>query len=117
LLKPGARIRRTLYRKYKGDEEKNEKPKAPQVVKIMKNIKVQSDSGNGSDGSNEASTENSEDENIAVASEVITRRSWMTKTMRPAEVETTVLRQPNGPVTGSRGFHSRFSANRRLMLA
>ena len=36
----------------------------------MKNIKVQSDSGNGSDGSNEASTENSEDENIAVASEV-----------------------------------------------
>jgi len=120
LLKPGARIRRTLYRKYKGDEEKIEKPKAPQVVKIMKNIKVQSDSGNGSDGSNEASTENSEDENIAVASEpykVITRRSWMTKTMRPAEVETTVLRQPNGPVTGSRGFHSRFSANRRLMLA
>ena len=67
---PGARIRRTLYRKYKGDEEKIEKPKAPQVVKIMKNIKVQSDSGNGSDGSNEASTENSEDENIAVASEV-----------------------------------------------
>jgi len=122
LLKPGARIRRTLYRKYKGDEEKIEKPKgSPQVVKIMKNMKVQSDSGNGSDGSNEASTENSEDENVAVASEpykVITRRSWMTKTMRvPAEVETTVLRQPVGPVTGSRGFHSRFSANRRMLLA
>jgi hypothetical protein len=65
LLKPGARIRRTLYRKYKDDEIVCAEPK--QVTKVhMKLNKVQSDSGHGSDGSNEASTENSEDENVAV---------------------------------------------------
>ena len=86
LLKPGARIRRTLYRKYKEDEElpsqsvKKTEPKEPKgkggqtgasqkKQKTQLNLKVynskltQLDSGNGSDGSAEAS-QTSEDEVI-----------------------------------------------------
>lgn len=82
LLKPGARIRRTLYRKYKEDEEtpakkpenKEQKGKAQNAQqkkqKTQLNLKVfnskltQLDSGNGSDGSAEAS-QTSEDETTA----------------------------------------------------
>ena len=84
LLKPGARIRRTLYRKYKEDEEtpaskkpenKEQKGKAQNAQqkkqKTQLNLKVfnskltQLDSGNGSDGSAEAS-QTSEDETTAI---------------------------------------------------
>ena len=78
LLKPGARIRRTLYRKYKeGDEPKTnnenqqkatekkdikKKPLKSQInLKINYNSKMALDSGNGSDGSAEVS-HSSEDE-------------------------------------------------------
>ena len=83
LLKPGARIRRTLYRKYKEDDEiptmttkkqeqtKEQKKKDTQKKqKTQLNLKVynskltQLDSGNGSDGSAEAS-HSSEDETSA----------------------------------------------------
>ena len=67
LLKPGARIRRTLYRKYKDDEL--EICDAPIVTKVLRK-KVTSDSGHGSDGSNEASTGSSGDEHIAVDTKV-----------------------------------------------
>ena len=84
LLKPGARIRRTLYRKYKEDDEiptmttkkqeqtKEQKKKDTQKKqKTQLNLKVynskltQLDSGNGSDGSAEAS-HSSEDETSAI---------------------------------------------------
>merc|ERR1711990_1107796 len=78
LLKPGARIRRTLYRKYKeGDENKPEeqpkpeskkevlskkKPQKSQInLKIYNSKMMPLDSGNGSDGSAEIS-HSSEDE-------------------------------------------------------
>lgn len=81
LLKPGARIRRTLYRKYKEDDEIPTMPKKQEATKEKKketqkkqktqlNLKVynskltQLDSGNGSDGSAEAS-HSSEDETSA----------------------------------------------------
>ena len=84
LLKPGARIRRTLYRKYKEDDEvpvtkkttEAKEPKTKQTTQQKKqktsqlNLKVynskltQLDSGNGSDGSAEAS-HSSEDETMA----------------------------------------------------
>jgi hypothetical protein len=119
LLKPGARIRRTLYRKYKDDEIIEEK-QVQKVQKVqLKIAKVQSDSGHGSDGSNEASTENSEDENIAVDTKVITRRSWMSKvyqTPRQAAQATTVIRQPFGPEGSSRGFAPKHALKRRELL-
>ena len=79
LLKPGARIRRTLYRKYKeGDEPKTnaktadglieskkeilkKKPQKSQINLKIYNSKMALDSGNGSDGSAEIS-HSSEDE-------------------------------------------------------
>lgn len=115
LLKPGARIRRTLYRKYKEDEElpasgakkadsKEPKGKGGQAnqkkQKTQLNLKVynskltQLDSGNGSDGSAEAS-QTSEDE-------VIVRPS--AKRQQKAREVQQVIRQPIGP-DGTRGFN------------
>lgn len=121
LLKPGARIRRTLYRKYKEDEElpastpgakkatdSNKEPKgkggqaSQKKQKTQLNLKVynskltQLDSGNGSDGSAEAS-QTSEDE-------VIVRPSVPTKRQSKARDVQQVIRQPIGP-DGTRGFN------------
>lgn len=82
LLKPGARIRRTLYRTYKEDAIEEAKIVAKQVSKVHVNlnktintlksgVKTPTDSGHGSDGSNEASTGgSSEDEHVPVATQV-----------------------------------------------
>merc|ERR1712176_744498 len=113
LLKPGARIRRTLYRKYKEDDEIPTMPKKQEATKEKKketqkkqktqlNLKVynskltQLDSGNGSDGSAEAS-HSSEDE-------VIVRPSVPTKRQSKARDVQQVIRQPIGP-DGTRGFN------------
>lgn len=117
LLKPGARIRRTLYRKYKDDElEIISEPKPVAKVSIKK---MTSDSGHGSDGSNEASTENSEDEHIAVDTKVVTRRSWMSKVYQKprSTIETSVIRQPFGPEGSSRGFAPKHALKRRELLS
>lgn len=116
LLKPGARIRRTLYRTYKDAEilEGLKQAKASAQTAALKIGKVQSDSGHGSDGSNEASTENSEDEIPVEITKVVTRRSWLSKAYQiPKAIETTVIRQPIGPEENSRGFASKFCSRRR----
>jgi len=130
LLKPGARIRRTLYRVYKGDEiEEMKALEMKQVSKVHVKLNkvltpgiksgIKSDSGHGSDGSNEASTASSEDENIAVATQVVTRRSWISKVYQHprAASETSVIRQPIGPDSHSRGFASRHALKRRELLS
>merc|ERR1739838_349442 len=114
LLKPGARIRRTLYRKYKEDDEiptmttkkqeqtKEQKKKDTQKKqKTQLNLKVynskltQLDSGNGSDGSAEAS-HSSEDETSA--------RQNVIKRQHVRRDNQQVIRQPIGP-DGTRGFN------------
>lgn len=114
LLKPGARIRRTLYRKYKEDDEiptmttkkqeqtKEQKKKDTQKKqKTQLNLKVynskltQLDSGNGSDGSAEAS-HSSEDETSA--------RQNVVKRQHVRRDNQQVIRQPIGP-DGTRGFN------------
>lgn len=124
LLKPGARIRRTLYRKYKDDEinEVVEKQVSKVHLKIHKGQnQLPADSGHGSDGSNELSTENSEDDmpHVAtVATKVVTRRSWMSKVYQPPKsMVTSVIRQPTGPVGSSRGFAPRHALKRRELLS
>lgn len=124
LLKPGARIRRTLYRQYKDDDVKSTDNKLPKF-----DIKTLSDSGHGSDGSAEASTENSSDEekysakvqtrtrnNFAPTYVVGTRRAWLNKSLEKktetVEQVTNATRQPRGPVEGSRGFDAKFCRNR-----
>merc|ERR1712141_144391 len=77
LLKPGARIRRTLYRKYKEDEEnkpeeKKEKSQKKQktsqlTLKVFNSKLTQLDSGNGSDGSAEVSHSSEDDEQPQLA--------------------------------------------------
>jgi len=116
LLKPGARIRRTLYRKYKEDDEvpvtkkttEAKEPKTKQTAQQKKqktsqlNLKVynskltQLDSGNGSDGSAEAS-HSSEDETMARPSVTVTKRQLRRDNQQ-------VIRQPIGP-DGTRGFN------------
>lgn len=112
LLKPGARIRRTLYRKYKEDDEIPTMPKKQEATKEKKketqkkqktqlNLKVynskltQLDSGNGSDGSAEAS-HSSEDETSA--------RQNVAKRQPVRRDNQQVIRQPIGP-DGTRGFN------------
>ncbi|CAG5108691.1 Oidioi.mRNA.OKI2018_I69.chr1.g3910.t2.cds [Oikopleura dioica] len=115
LLKPGARIRRTLYRQYKEDDGKTtETKKLPKFE-----LKTLSDSGHGSDGSAEISTENSEDEEKCSAKVVGTRRAWLSKSLQkdaetvlPENNLSNAIRQPRGPVEGSRGFDAKFSRNR-----
>jgi len=113
LLKPGARIRRTLYRKYKEDDEvpvakkttEAKEPKTKQLAQQKKqktqlNLKVynskltQLDSGKGSDGSSEAS-HSSEDETMARPSVSVIKRRRDNQQ---------VIRQPIGP-DGTRGFN------------
>ena len=81
LLKPGARIRRTLYRKYKEDEDQpksEEKPKKAEksqkkqktsqlTLKVFNSKLTQLDSGNGSDGSAEVSHSSEDDEQPQLA--------------------------------------------------
>jgi RNA recognition motif-containing protein len=130
LLKPGARIRRTLYRKYKEDDEskgttKQETttvPPPPTVTKVVKqigkkqktqlNLKVFNskmtplDSGNGSDGSAEIS-HSSEDENINAQRATNTRRVKAT-----GRDMLQVVRQPIGP-DGTRGFNRNVRVTRK----
>lgn len=116
LLKPGARIRRTLYRKYKEEDESSASKSGPKetVVKVVKqtpkkqktqlNLKVFNskmtplDSGNGSDGSAEVSP-SSEDENTNLPRAPNTRRVKAT-----GREVLQVVRQPLGP-DGTRGFN------------
>ncbi|CBY32358.1 unnamed protein product [Oikopleura dioica] len=111
LLKPGARIRRTLYRQYKEDDVKSTDNKLPKF-----DIKTLSDSGHGSDGSAEVSTENSSDDEKYSAKVVGTRRAWMNKSLEKktetVALLTNAIRQPRGPVEGSRGFDATFGRNR-----
>lgn len=111
LLKPGARIRRTLYRKYKEDDEiptikkqeqtKEKKKETQKKQKTQLNLKVynskltQLDSGNGSDGSAEAS-HSSEDETSAIQN--VVKRQHIRRDNQQ------VIRQPIGP-DGTRGFN------------
>lgn len=109
LLKPGARIRRTLYRKYKEDEdnkpeEKKEKSQKKQktsqlTLKVFNSKLTQLDSGNGSDGSAEVS-HSSEDELPRPTQNKTAARRWGMSTTRDL---LQVVRQPTGP-DGSRGF-------------
>jgi len=123
LLKPGARIRRTLYRKYKeGDEPKtNDQPKPEPKKEVLSkkkpqksqlNLKIYNskmmplDSGNGSDGSAEIS-HSSEDEIKEKIKKPIQRRNWMTTSRDSLQV----IRQPIGP-DGSKGFSKQFRMKR-----
>jgi len=124
LLKPGARIRRTLYRKYKeGDEPKTnaktadglveskkeilkKKPQKSQINLKIYNSKMALDSGNGSDGSAEIS-HSSEDEIKEKTKKPIQRRNWTTTSRDSLQV----IRQPIGP-DGSKGFSKQFRLKR-----
>ncbi|CBY21767.1 unnamed protein product [Oikopleura dioica] len=110
-IHPGARIRRTLYRQYKEDDVKSTDNKLPKF-----DIKTLSDSGHGSDGSAEVSTENSSDDEKYSAKVVGTRRAWMNKSLEKktetVALLTNAIRQPRGPVEGSRGFDATFCRNR-----
>merc|ERR1719197_999600 len=111
LLKPGARIRRTLYRKYKeGDDTKtndqpksdnkkeslvkpSKKPQKSQInLKIFNSKMMPLDSGNGSDGSAEVS-HSSEDEIKEKTYKLAPRRNWTTTSRDSLQV----IRQPIGP--------------------
>jgi hypothetical protein len=124
LLKPGARIRRTLYRKYKEGEEpttNNQQPKPESKKEVLSkkkpqksqiNLKIYNskmmplDSGNGSDGSAEIS-HSSEDEIKEKIKKPIQRRNWMTTSRDSLQV----IRQPIGP-DGSKGFSKQFRMKR-----
>lgn len=121
LLKPGARIRRTLYRKYKEDEDQpksEEKPKKAEksqkkqktsqlTLKVFNSKLTQLDSGNGSDGSAEVSHSSEDDEQPQLATNKTAARRWGMSTTRDL---LQVVRQPTGP-DGSRGFQIRRNLN------
>jgi len=133
LLKPGARIRRTLYRKYKDESDEQTKTTGNDVMtgkqmtqqkpaeskkksvlsknqKSQINLKIYNskicDSGNGSDGSAEVS-HSSEDEIKEKIKKPIQRRNWMTTSRYSLQV----IRQPIGP-DGSKGFSKQFRMKR-----